>query len=232
MIVHHPNCNANYPEKPRGEKSQPIITVSEGGGTVVRQCGDCGAVECEVQQELPLNVEQRTHVFDRKASHVGVIDGMRGRLLDARRAKDFALAGNAHFTLRSLTTSTRYTYRVNAPKHSTELEQKKRAQRPIWFVAALTGPDNDVAYQYIGMIRDTLEFHWGDKSRIGKDAPCVQAFYWFWNGAVRPENALRFDQMEVWHEGRCGMCGRRLTVPESVASGYGPECATRVRRGT
>jgi hypothetical protein len=30
--------------------------------------------------------------------------------------------------------------------------------------------------------------------------------------------------LEFWHEGRCGRCGRRLTVPDSIASGYGPEC--------
>lgn len=30
--------------------------------------------------------------------------------------------------------------------------------------------------------------------------------------------------LEVWHEGRCGRCGRALTVPESIASGIGPVC--------
>jgi hypothetical protein len=30
----------------------------------------------------------------------------------------------------------------------------------------------------------------------------------------------------VWHEGRCGRCGRKLTVPESIESGFGPECAS------
>jgi len=28
----------------------------------------------------------------------------------------------------------------------------------------------------------------------------------------------------VFHEGACGRCGRTLTVPESIASGFGPEC--------
>ena len=31
--------------------------------------------------------------------------------------------------------------------------------------------------------------------------------------------------VEVWHEGICGRCGRKLTVPESVERGLGPECA-------
>jgi hypothetical protein len=29
---------------------------------------------------------------------------------------------------------------------------------------------------------------------------------------------------EFRHEGRCGRCGRTLTVPESIDSGFGPEC--------
>lgn len=32
-------------------------------------------------------------------------------------------------------------------------------------------------------------------------------------------------RIEVWHEGRCGRCARRLTVPESILIGIGPECA-------
>jgi hypothetical protein len=32
------------------------------------------------------------------------------------------------------------------------------------------------------------------------------------------------DFIEVWHEGKCGKCGRTLTVPSSIESGIGPEC--------
>ena len=34
--------------------------------------------------------------------------------------------------------------------------------------------------------------------------------------------------VEINHEGRCGRCGRALTVPESVASGIGPESALKM----
>jgi hypothetical protein len=36
------------------------------------------------------------------------------------------------------------------------------------------------------------------------------------------------DGVVIWHEGRCGRCGRRLTVPESIESGYGPECIGKI----
>lgn len=151
--------------------------------------------------------------------------------VNPRQAKNFALAGNAHFTARSKITGDRFTYRVNSPQHSTAVEQMARNQRPIWFVAVMVGPDNERSYKYIGLIRDTLEFHWGDKSRIPRGDIRVRGFQWLWNMVIRPEDQILFDsRIEVWHEGRCGRCGRRLTVPESIASGYGPECVGRVQR--
>ena len=43
-----------------------------------------------------------------------------------------------------------------------------------------------------------------------------------WQGAALPEG------YEARHEGRCARCGRALTVPESIDSGFGPECARKV----
>jgi Family of unknown function (DUF6011) len=55
-----------------------------------------------------------------------------------------------------------------------------------------------------------------------------------------PVRVLRWALVRVWndlplpegyrlhHEGRCGRCGRLLTVPESITSGYGPECVKHV----
>jgi hypothetical protein len=34
--------------------------------------------------------------------------------------------------------------------------------------------------------------------------------------------------LKVHHEGRCCRCGRKLTVPESIETGLGPECASRL----
>lgn len=41
--VHHPNCRANYPEKPPGEQPQHIVEIPIDDGEVVLQCSDCGA---------------------------------------------------------------------------------------------------------------------------------------------------------------------------------------------
>jgi hypothetical protein len=50
----------------------------------------------------------------------------------------------------------------------------------------------------------------------------AKAFQWFWRTLHGSGNFP--DGFEFWHEGRCAQCGKRLTVPESIQSGFGPEC--------
>ncbi|MGQ4872128.1 MAG: DUF6011 domain-containing protein, partial [Candidatus Thorarchaeota archaeon] len=42
------------------------------------------------------------------------------------------------------------------------------------------------------------------------------------NGCTSVYNVALPEKVRIWHEGKCGRCGRRLTVPESIESGYGP----------
>jgi hypothetical protein len=39
---------------------------------------------------------------------------------------------------------------------------------------------------------------------------------------------VRMNAVEFWHEGKCGRCNRKLTVPSSIESGFGPECINHV----
>jgi DNA-directed RNA polymerase subunit RPC12/RpoP len=32
------------------------------------------------------------------------------------------------------------------------------------------------------------------------------------------------EQIKVYHEAKCARCGHRLTVPESIETGFGPNC--------
>lgn len=48
-------------------------------------------------------------------------------------------------------------------------------------------------------------------------------FVWIWT-RVHSELALP-SNVEVWHEGSCCFCAKRLTVPASIELGMGPDCA-------
>jgi len=132
----------------------------------------------------------------------------------------FLLAGNAYATFRSERTGVHLTFHVEqgAPRPGD-------ARNPPHFVSVLTGPSNDGDYSYLGCIFERKVYTHGKKSRIAPDATSAKAFTWLWKhlaaGRMPPD-------CEVWHEGRCGVCGRRLTTPESVESGIGPICEKRM----
>jgi hypothetical protein len=141
-----------------------------------------------------------------------------GRLETVEAVDRFVHAGKATVTLRSKASEARFTYKVSA--------KKEAPTDPIRFVKVLTGSDNESAYQYLGFLRRGGEFvHHRAKSRIGAEAPSVKAFSWFYGNLGRGRLP---EALEVYHEGRCGACRRKLTVPESVMTGFGPECSERL----
>jgi hypothetical protein len=140
-------------------------------------------------------------------------------ITDAGKALRFMLAGDATFTIRSMRTGTRYTFRVR------QGDSKGSTKPAPWFVKMLVGSDNQSDYQYMGMITGAEKrFMLTKASRWTKDALPVVAFEYVWGALVA--GRMRSD-VEVWHEGRCGRCGRKLTVPESIETGLGPECARK-----
>jgi hypothetical protein len=96
----------------------------------------------------------------------------------------------------------------------------------MYFVALMNGSDNENDYQYMGTIRN-MNYALGRKSRISDGAVSHRAFDWFWKHMQA--QSMPTALLECWHEGRCGKCGRKLTVPESIARGIGPECAKKGR---
>jgi hypothetical protein len=136
----------------------------------------------------------------------------------------FMLAGNAHVTFQSLKTGTRFTYRVvAAPDRESGPTLSGRPASPVsHFVHVLTGPDH---YEYLGCVYERRMYRHGRRSRVGTSAKSAVAFAWCWarlTGGRMPET------LGVYHEGRCGACGRRLTTPESIESGLGPVCMKKV----
>lgn len=123
----------------------------------------------------------------------------------------FVLAGWAIFTVQNNDTKNKFTYRVK--KNNQNYDSTTR-----WFVSVLSNSDNYRNYTYIGMIKNN-KFYYTKGSQVGKDSKSFIVFDWLWEHYKElPEN------IAIWHEGTCGRCGKKLTVPESINSGFGPEC--------
>lgn len=143
----------------------------------------------------------------------------------AMSALDYMLAGNATVTLVSKKTGARFTYKISKPTEETENGGKRRSHdAQIAFVSLLNGPDNTSDYMYLGLINlERNEFFLTKKSSAGPDAPSVRGFQYAFGNLARKSRLP--EDVEIWHEGYCGRCGRELTVPSSIAAGIGPECA-------
>lgn len=128
--------------------------------------------------------------------------------------RSFILGGNATFTLVSKGTGARFTYKVRKP-----------SEKSPHFVSLMNGPDNENSYAFLGSIFNGSVYAHGRKSSIGSDAPSAKGFVWLWNNLANKDVCP--SVAEFHHEGRCCCCGRKLTTPESITAGIGPECAKR-----
>ena len=131
---------------------------------------------------------------------------------DNKLALKFMFAGKSVFTFLNTRTENRFTFKIKQAKDSN-----------LFFVSVLTAPDTN---SYIGTCLEG-QYKQGKKSKISKDAQSVKVFEYVL-GKLK-SNTLP-DFVEVWHEGFCGKCGRRLTVPQSIESGIGPECIKKLSK--
>jgi Family of unknown function (DUF6011) len=151
--------------------------------------------------------------------------GLNGMFDTAAAARAFMRAGNATVTLVSKKTGARFTYRVSEAR---DKETGKRTGDGTLFVGVLRGADNTSDYGYLGRISRDV-FWQGRKypkaDDISANAPSALAFAWAWRKLASGDMP---EALEIWHEGKCGRCGRKLTVPSSIASGFGPECIGKI----
>ena len=139
---------------------------------------------------------------------------MRNKFEDSKNALEFIKGGNATFTICSA--KNRYTYKVI----KTHFDESK------YFVMLLTGSDNNNDFSYVGMLfpnRDKITLT--TKSVMTDQSLPVVAFNYTYKRLL---NGYIPKGVSIYHEGRCGSCGRKLTVPESIESGFGPHCLSKL----
>lgn len=143
---------------------------------------------------------------------------MKGRLKNIADVKRFAFAGNSTFTLRNKQTKERYTFKVIRNKGNTDI---------AYLVKVMFGKDNEKDFRPLGHLVPSMAGYRYIHGQYPRTAAYIDtderslAIRWFF--AMIEAGKFRRN-FEIWHEGRCGHCGRKLTVPESIEDGIGPEC--------
>jgi hypothetical protein len=137
---------------------------------------------------------------------------MKSHKLNNKEALKFIFAGNSVVTFVNSKTGNRFTFK---------LKQKKDSN--LFFVSVLSGSES---YTYIGTVIKG-NFKHGNKSPISSKAQSVKVFKYVLTNLLT-NNLPEF--VEVWHEGKCGKCGKKLTVPSSISTGLGPFCLKSISK--
>jgi len=135
--------------------------------------------------------------------------------------------GNCHVTFVNKDANERFTYQLVEGRKETDPEKV-----PATLVKILTGPVNTDNYEYIGNVWHNVvpnteprelehKFWFYNKSSMTADAPSVIAFKVVLQALATGSMP---EWLEIWHEGKCAVCGRLLTVPDSIELGIGPTC--------
>lgn len=117
-------------------------------------------------------------------------------------------------TVKNTNRGTHRTFRIRTQKEDATFAPGQR------ILSLLTGPDNNSSYTQIGFVQPngmiTLWARYRTEGYLKLVDVLTRITHWQNNG------------FEYMYEGRCCRCFRRLTTPESIANGIGPECAKRL----
>lgn len=122
-------------------------------------------------------------------------------------------------TIRNPKTGNHRTFRIRRQPDDAKFAPGQR------IVSLLTGPDNEADYTGFAFLTDAGHLCMWKKYR---DSTAFNAYR---KMLEQPERYRESHGLEYAVEKRCARCFRRLTTPESISRGLGPECAEAMKRG-
>lgn len=141
------------------------------------------------------------------------------RIINNNVALRFVLAGKCEFTMVSGKTGAKIEYKLQK-KAST-----KAGLEFIYFLNTKIGSD----YVYCGILSydesvGEFKFFKGQKGRLDNEHINVKSLLFVLNNLNKGITNLN---IRIYHVGKCGRCSKKLTTPESIMTGLGPECSKK-----
>ena len=133
------------------------------------------------------------------------------------KALRFILAGRCEFIAVSGNTGVKLEYQL------VRKESKRNNSEFVYFLKTKVNGN----MQYAGIIfynesRKAFVFNRGLKGSLPIDHINIKSILFILNNLNRRNTALN---LKIYHLGKCGRCGRKLTTEESILTGLGPTCA-------
>jgi hypothetical protein len=135
-------------------------------------------------------------------------------------------AGRSVLTFRNPATGGHLTVKASQAKD----KEDRKKKLPIFFVNVRILGDGDTGYVFGGTIfSDTMTMKLSKHATPGSQVEKVM--HWLMAMIQKPQT-LRDRNIAVLHEGRCCRCALPLTHPESINTGFGPDCLKYVMETT
>lgn len=141
--------------------------------------------------------------------------------------KEFILGGKADFTIlqegTDKTKEQQYKYRITIPKDS------EPSNTQVWYVSAELDETNSGVeldgknLKYQGYLKRDLSFNIGARGIEDYNQKSINGLVW----VLKHSNNLP-SVVNIYHHGKCSVCGRKLTDAKSLRCGVGPTCRKRV----
>jgi len=145
---------------------------------------------------------------------------------------NYTFAGKAQVTIVDENTGERITFKFSRAKDRVTKESKD-----VWFIWAQDGNTKRFAGTIFGKPGIDATYSWGKKNHHERDSLIMGYMKAFINrlGIDIRNNGRKLiainempEHIQIWHEGKCGHCGKTLTVPLSIENGIGPVCQNRI----
>lgn len=140
-----------------------------------------------------------------------------GRILNQEDALKFMLGGKSEFVLHSTKTNEDFKYYV------TRKDSSINNLDYVYFVSIMDGNSKTYAgHVWYDKDKNSFFFSQGNKGNVSEKNLHIRSLIFVLNKMMRGEHV---GNLEVFHVGRCGRCGKKLTTPESILTGLGPTCS-------
>ena len=140
-------------------------------------------------------------------------------MISQDKALQFMTAGKAEFVLHSTKTNQDFKFSLTRQ----ETKDKEDKEKYIYFLNYLHG--HDKTYAGVVWFKDETQefiFSTGKNGKMSPNALEIRSLIFVMNKLYREETVQYLD---VFHVGKCGKCGKKLTTPESILTGLGPTCS-------
>lgn len=143
----------------------------------------------------------------------------RCKLTSSKDIYDYCMGGHGVVTLES-PSGVHHTYYYKRPNNLDVFPDDTR------FVYAVHTVNGISKHFYLGMIEGD-HFRLTRNSRFDCYADIVKGAFYI-DKMMHNQSLVDSTPMNLYHEGMCCVCGRKLTSPNSIKSGVGPKCRKRI----